>query len=138
MSIRLAAFRLMKNGRFLIRHIHRNQKKIASLKDTGDGGAHSVRIIKTPPGKPSFVQQVTTQARRVVVDAVLNRVTHTVASDLRRRVTQRLLFGDSTPFFALVGVSLASGAGIITKDDELEAVCWEIRVSYLLYWDTCT
>lgn len=41
----------------------------------------------------------------------------------------RLMFGDSTPFFALVGVSLASGDGMLTKDDELEAVCWEIRVS---------
>lgn len=39
------------------------------------------------------------------------------------------MFGDSTPFFALVGVSLASGDGMLTKDDELEAVCWEIRVS---------
>jgi len=49
-----------------------------------------------------------------------------VAADLRRK----LLFGDSRPFFALVGVSLASGAGIITKDDQLEAVCWEIRVRF--------
>lgn len=40
----------------------------------------------------------------------------------------RMLFGDSGPFFALVGVSLASGTGILTKDDELEGVCLEIRV----------
>lgn len=39
-----------------------------------------------------------------------------------------MLFGDSGPFFALVGVSLASGTGIITKDDELEGICLEIRV----------
>ena len=41
--------------------------------------------------------------------------------------TSRILFGDSAPFFALVGVSLASGTGILTKEDELEGVCWEIR-----------
>lgn len=40
----------------------------------------------------------------------------------------RFLFGDSTPLFALIGVCLASGTGILTKDDELEGVCWEIRV----------
>lgn len=40
-----------------------------------------------------------------------------------------MLFGDSGPFFALVGVSLASGTGILTKDDELEGICLEIRVS---------
>lgn len=43
------------------------------------------------------------------------------------------MFGDSAPFFALVGVSLASGDGMLTKDDELEAVCWEIRVCDMLY-----
>lgn len=41
----------------------------------------------------------------------------------------RFFYGDSVPFFALVGVSLASGTGILTKEDELEGVCWEIRVS---------
>lgn len=40
----------------------------------------------------------------------------------------RFSFGDSTPFFALVGVSLASGSGVLTKNDELEGVCGEIRV----------
>lgn len=44
----------------------------------------------------------------------------------------RFLFGDSAPLFALIGVCLASGTGILTKDDELEGVCWEIRVQYLL------
>lgn len=31
------------------------------------------------------------------------------------------------PFFSLVGCSLASGAGVLTKEDELEGICWEIR-----------
>ena len=70
-----------------------------------------------------------THARRLFVDNILKRVTNTLAADLRRRAASRLLFrGDSAPFFALVGISLASGTGILTKDDELEGVCWEIRV----------
>lgn len=39
-----------------------------------------------------------------------------------------MLFGDSGPFLAFVGVSLASGTGILTKDEELEGICLEIRV----------
>lgn len=48
----------------------------------------------------------------------------------------RIFFGDSGPFFALVGVSLASGAGLITKEEELEGVCFEIRVIFLIYLHT--
>lgn len=72
-------------------------------------------------------------ARRIFVDNILKRVTNSLAADLRRRAASRLVFGDSAPFFALVGVSLASGTGILTKDDELEGVCWEIRVSLSRY-----
>lgn len=36
------------------------------------------------------------------------------------------MYGDSAPFLSLIGVSLATG-GILTKEDELEGVCWEIR-----------
>ncbi|KYQ56678.1 Serine/threonine-protein kinase PINK1, mitochondrial [Trachymyrmex zeteki] len=68
-----------------------------------------------------------THARRIFVDNILKRVTNSLAADLRRRTASRLVFGDSAPFFALVGISLASGTGILTKDDELEGVCWEIR-----------
>lgn len=37
------------------------------------------------------------------------------------------------PFFSLVGCSLATGAGVLTKDDELEGVCWEIREAVSSY-----
>ena len=47
---------------------------------------------------------------------------------LRRRAVHQLTSqGNSAPFLALVGVSLASGSGIITKEDEIESVCYEIR-----------
>lgn len=74
-----------------------------------------------------------TYARRIFVDNILKRVTNSLAADLRRRTASRLVFGDSAPFFALVGVSLASGTGILTKDDELEGVCWEIRVNNICF-----
>lgn len=87
------------------------------------------------------------------MDNILNRITPIYSADLRNEATKkydlevfiiishvfinngvqieysRFLFGDSAPLFALIGVCLASGTGILTKDDELEGVCWEIRVS---------
>lgn len=66
-------------------------------------------------------------ARKLFIDNILNRVTTTYSSELRTQATKKLFYGDSAPFFALIGVSLASGAGVLTKEDELEGVCWEIR-----------
>lgn len=43
-------------------------------------------------------------------------------------LSNRLTFGDSLPFLSLVAVNLASGNGVLTKEDELEGLCWEIRV----------
>lgn len=71
-------------------------------------------------------------ARRLLVDGVLKRVTNSLASDLRRRCIRQHNNGNPSAFFALVGTSLASGTGVITKQDELEGVCWEIRVSLSL------
>lgn len=68
-------------------------------------------------------------ARRAFVDNLLNRVTNSLSADLRRRTAQQLMFGNSRPFFQLVGMSLASGNGMLTNDNQLEGVCWEIRVS---------
>lgn len=67
------------------------------------------------------------QARKLFIDNILNRVTTTYSAELRNQATKKLFYGDSRPFFALIGVSLASGAGVLTKEDELEGVCWEIR-----------
>ncbi|KAM7349586.1 PTEN-induced putative kinase 1 [Cochliomyia hominivorax] len=66
-------------------------------------------------------------ARKLFIDNILNRVTTTYSAELRSQATKKLFYGDSAPFFALIGVSLASGAGVLTKEDELEGVCWEIR-----------
>jgi PTEN induced putative kinase 1 len=134
MSLRAVVHRLLQNGRILLR-AYKPQNK---TKDVVDG----VKVNILPRGaevdsSTSAVQsvfrnvgsQVHEHARRLFVDNVLRRVTNSLSADLRKRATKRLLFGDSAPFFALVGVSLASGTGILTKDDELEGICWEIRVS---------
>ncbi|EDV34640.1 uncharacterized protein Dana_GF21424, isoform B [Drosophila ananassae] len=75
----------------------------------------------------SGIFRVGQHARKLFIDNILSRVTTTYSEDLRQRATRKLFFGDSAPFFALIGVSLASGAGVLSKEDELEGVCWEIR-----------
>lgn len=130
MSLRAAGHRLLQNGRILLRILRPQNHK-----DVVEGvkfnilpqGAQIESSLKSSSAVQTAVRSVGCQARRLFVDNVLRRVTNSLSADLRKRATKRLLFGDSAPFFALVGVSLASGTGILTKDDELEGVCWEIR-----------
>lgn len=81
-------------------------------------------VLKTPSTGIFRFQQ---HARKLFIDNVLNRCTTSYSVDLRQQARKKLFYGDSAPFFALIGVSLASGAGVLTKEDELEGVCWEIR-----------
>jgi PTEN induced putative kinase 1 len=138
MSLRAAVHRLFQNGRILLRtYKYRNNPKDVvegvklNILPRGAEAESSTSAVQSVVRKVGF--QVHVQARRLFVDNVLRRVTNSLSTDLRRRAAKRLLFGDSAPFFALVGVSLASGTGILTKDDELEGVCWEIRVSSDLF-----
>ncbi|PSN58451.1 Serine/threonine-protein kinase PINK1 [Blattella germanica] len=135
MSLRAAAHRLLQNGRVLLRILRpQNHRDVVdgvrfNILPRGaelpiESSLHSTSAVQ------SAVRSVGFQARRLFVDNVLRRVTNSLSADLRKRAAKRLLFGDSAPFFALVGVSLASGTGILTKDDELEGICWEIRMQW--------
>lgn len=146
MSIRTAAYRLLQHGRALLRSTRNNECLYANTRHY-HGKIHVAQIGKSqgylPQGSSNVsntgrhINNLGTHARRIFVDNILKRVTNTLAADLRRRAASRLVFGDSRPFFALVGVSLASGSGILTKEDELEGVCWEIREAVSkLQWNT--
>jgi PTEN induced putative kinase 1 len=68
--------------------------------------------------------------RNVFQNAFLKRAnSNSQAGIWRRKTAKQLLTGNATPFLALVGVTLASGPGIVTKQDELEFVCKEIQRS---------
>lgn len=132
MSLRAVIHRLLQNGRILLRtyKLQKNPKYVVdgvkfNILPNGAEVESSTSAVQSVFRNVGF--QVHAHARRLFVDNVLRRVTNSLAADLRKRATKRLLFGDSAPFFALVGVSLASGTGILTKDDELEGICWEIR-----------
>ncbi|KAJ8918338.1 hypothetical protein NQ315_008031 [Exocentrus adspersus] len=137
MSIRALGTRLFKHGTIFIRHIRKRDLNTSIITDkinavqqaTSSQPAKAFNNHVTPRsfGLRTVGIQIGLQARKILIDNVLNRVTNSLAADLRKRAARRILYGDSGPFFALVGVSLASGTGILTKEEELEGVCWEIR-----------
>jgi len=78
--------------------------------------------------KSSSSSETFSAARRLVLDSVLGRVSNSQAAVVRRKAVHQLTtLGDPGPFLALVGISLASGSGIITKEHEIEQLCWEMR-----------
>lgn len=63
-----------------------------------------------------------------LIQSIFRRVPAPLWTEARRRTTQRLVFGASAPYFALVGVTLVGGSqGLVTRDDELEALCGTVR-----------
>uniref|UniRef100_A0A1Y9INB0 non-specific serine/threonine protein kinase n=1 Tax=Anopheles melas TaxID=34690 RepID=A0A1Y9INB0_9DIPT len=134
MSFRLLTTRLYKHGRLLVQNY---LKRDIHVSNVWTGPTESTKVnkinetlrhdLRINDFRNNSFLRFGNQARRLFIDNVLNRVTNPYSVDLRLQATKKLLYGDSTPFFALVGVSLASGDGVLTKNDELEAVCWEIR-----------
>lgn len=137
MSIRLFCSRLLQHGKILYRSLRPHQEVVGFGKiNILPQGAKieprprpTISRVSSPNTAGFGLPAHLSSARKLFVDNVLKRVTNSLASELRKKTTKQLLNGNSAPFFALVGVSLASGTGIITKEDELEGVCWEIRVS---------
>ncbi|KAI4465831.1 serine/threonine protein kinase [Holotrichia oblita] len=136
MSVRALGTRLFRHGQAYVRHICRrdfNSSTVEKINAVQQLSAAQGPVQNTPRIIPrnfalrNVGLQVGLHARRILIDNVLNRVTNSLAAELRKKTARRILFGDSAPFFALVGVSLASGTGILTKEEELEGVCWEIR-----------
>ncbi|KAF5297680.1 hypothetical protein FQA39_LY12011 [Lamprigera yunnana] len=137
MSIRAVGSRLFKHGQSVVRQIcRRDYNYNTTIADTINAVKEVTPAPRSVPNTTVASRnyalrnvglQFTIHAKRIFIDNVLSRVTNTLASDLRKRAARRILFGDSGPFLAFVGVSLASGTGILSKEDELEGVCWEIR-----------
>ena len=69
-----------------------------------------------------------------LIQSIFRRVPAPLWTEARRRTTQRLVFGASAPYFALVGVTLVGGGShsLVTRDDELEALFGTVRVSVIL------
>ncbi|KAJ6634748.1 Serine/threonine-protein kinase Pink1, mitochondrial [Pseudolycoriella hygida] len=132
MSFRFLSNRLLSHGRYFIKQYFKRNilSNILEKPRTLSLPGATVNVTNTAANeviKSTTLFRFGQHARRLFVDNILNRVTPTYSSQLRTDTLKKFLYGDSTPLFALIGVSLATGSGILTKDDELEGVCWEIR-----------
>lgn len=96
------------------------------------GGGQSSASVggSSSPGASGLVSHLRPVTTRLV-QGLVRKVSAPLWAEAKRRTTKRLVFGESAPYFALVGVTLVSGSqqGLITKEDEFEALCCNIRVS---------
>ncbi|XP_050524704.1 serine/threonine-protein kinase Pink1, mitochondrial [Daktulosphaira vitifoliae] len=130
MSIRLVVNTFYKNGTAFLRvrrtkNLFLIRTRLASQNALGSQALQTTINNQRPPS--SSWQSRCQILRRAFIDSLLNRVTNSLSTDLRKRTTRQLMYGNSRPFFALVGMSLASGNGVLTNEYQLEGVCWEIR-----------
>ncbi|XP_050316245.1 serine/threonine-protein kinase Pink1, mitochondrial [Anthonomus grandis grandis] len=138
MSLRAIGGRLFKHGASILRQAQRGKpagkpttRKISNI-------SKPVEQVSTPVQKSDFLRnnryhvfrnigiQVSQRAKRVLIDDVLNRVSRSSECGVFKGISQRGLYGNSGPVLALVGFAVV-GQGLLTKDEELEGVCWEIR-----------
>ncbi|XP_029347147.1 serine/threonine-protein kinase PINK1, mitochondrial [Acyrthosiphon pisum] len=130
MSVRLTVSVFYRNGTALLRFNRTNDIRLLVRTKVAPRGVHTQAlnpIVSHNSSPSSGWQNRWNLARRAFVDNLLSRVTNSLSADLRRRTARHLMYGNSRPFFALVGVSLASGNGMLTNENQLEGVCWEIR-----------
>ncbi|XP_076041478.1 PTEN-induced putative kinase 1 isoform X2 [Oratosquilla oratoria] len=88
--------------------------------------------VGTGVGGFAFSERVVGSIRPVasrLFEGLVRKVSAPLWSEAKRHTTKRLFYGETAPFFALVGVTLGSESqqGLITKQDELEALCADIR-----------
>lgn len=133
--LQVAMNRAYKHYKILIRVIRTNYPQIPRVNIfTKDRVTLNDNKLFLPSPKKSELRTVQARyeyARRAVIDNVLKRTTNSLAADLRRRSVRLLFSGNPSHFFALVGTSLASENGVISKEIEFEGICWEIRVSII-------
>ncbi|GBP07883.1 hypothetical protein EVAR_73307_1, partial [Eumeta japonica] len=130
MSWRYFSFRIFKNGRYVCRIFFKRNTTTAPAQRTEiifHNDFEKSAINPQPSTIRSVGSEVSKQARKLLADTVLDRATTCFSTDLRKKTIKILLYGDAAPFFAFVGVSLASKAGVLSKEDELEGLCLEIQ-----------
>lgn len=135
MSVRLAVNVFYRNGTALLWFRRTNDIGLLVRTRVAPRSVHTHVVnplVKNRSPPSSGWQNRWNLARRAFVDNLLSRVTNSLSADLRRRTARQLMYGNSRPFFALVGMSLASGNGLLTNDNQLEGVCWEIRVCKII------
>lgn len=135
MSLRALGGKLIKHGTTIIRQANRAKPSGKPPIRSISNSAKPVQPLSVPVQRSDLLKnnryhifrnigvQVSQRARRVLIDDVLNRVGN---AGVVQKASQRSIGGNTAPLLGLVGVSVI-GQGLLTKEEELEGVCWEIR-----------
>lgn len=97
MSIRALGTRLFKHGTNVIRHIRKRNLNTTIIADkinaaqqaTSQPKALNNHLAPRGFGLRTVGVQIGLQARKILIDNVLNRVTNSLAADLRKRAARR-------------------------------------------------
>lgn len=95
MSVRALGARLFRHGREYVRHICRrdfnNSTNIAEKINAAPPAGFPVPLTQITPRNAlrNVGLQVGLHARRILIDNVLNRVTNSLAADLRKKAAKR-------------------------------------------------
>lgn len=67
--------------------------------------------------------------KRYLVERLVRWCSTSTAAEIRRNAVKKLAYGgrNSVPYLGFVGINLISGHGMVTKQDELERLCEDIR-----------
>ncbi|CAG9767740.1 unnamed protein product [Ceutorhynchus assimilis] len=133
MSLRSIGGKLIKHGTAIIRQANKGKTAANPQRRTISNTVKPLQQTSLPSQKTDLAKnryyvlrnigiQITQRARRLLVEDVLNGV----SSKVFQKTSQRGLFGNTAPLLSLVGCAVV-GQGLLTKDEELEGVCWEIR-----------
>lgn len=97
MSIRAIGSKLFKHGTALVRSVYKreyNSVKIAEKVVPKDTGARQQQTVARSFALRNVGVQVGLHARKLFVDSVLNRVTNSLAAELRKKAARRFVFNE--------------------------------------------
>ncbi|XP_059608860.1 serine/threonine-protein kinase Pink1, mitochondrial [Phlebotomus argentipes] len=141
--IRYLSTRLVHHGRVLWRHQNRRQihTKIAenSRKRRQNAPKTEQAIVRyQEPFQRYGFSRFVLQARRLLLDNVVNRTSSSPPVELRAQLVKRFFSNDSVPVLAFVGIAAVSEGAVLLKDAELEETCVKIRETVVKFrpsWD---
>lgn len=126
MSVRCFVKLLVQHGRQTLQkflpHLKKNNRIDESFvyRLSVDGRAEPLlqKATETAVSKPSLTRHI------------LKWCVNNQAADLRRNAAKRLMLGgkNAAPYLGFVGVNLVTGYGLITKQDEMDKICEDIRL----------
>uniref|UniRef100_A0A4D5R956 non-specific serine/threonine protein kinase n=1 Tax=Scolopendra viridis TaxID=118503 RepID=A0A4D5R956_SCOVI len=120
------------------RFVHHGRKILQNIREkyTSSNVIHNIKGDITANVRDKGLLNATESKQKYknqyFLNHVLKWVTNSTAAEIRRNAAKKIIYGgrNAVPYLGFVGINLISGQGLVTKEDEIERVCEDIR-SYL-------